>query len=158
MSVPDIDDVTFNVHFIALFSAKQNAIPVLMLHGWPGKQTQHDLEFRSKNQALTCLGNVMEFFPILNILQQKYTPDTLPYHIIVPSLPGYAFSSPPPLFKDFQIQDVARVMNTFMTQLGFGEGYVVQGGDIGSKVARVIAAEYDACKGVRRNTAKLQYH
>ena len=89
----------------------------------------------------------MEFLPIMNLLQQRYTPETLPYHIIVPSLPGYAFSSPPPLFKDFQVQDVARVMNTLMTQLGFDGGYVVQGGDIGSKVARVTAAEHDACKG-----------
>lgn len=92
-------------------------------------------------------GNFMEFLPTMSILQERYTPETLPYHIVVPSLPGYAFSSPPPLSKDFQLQDVARIMNTLMTQLGFDQGYVVQGGDVGSKVARVIAAEHNACKG-----------
>jgi len=82
----------------------------------------------------------------MTILAKEYTPETLPYHIIVPSLPGFAFSSPPPLDKDFQIQDIARFMNLLMSELGFGDGYVVQGGDIGSKVARVLAAEHEACK------------
>ncbi|KAF2099943.1 alpha/beta-hydrolase [Rhizodiscina lignyota] len=131
MPVPDTDGVTFNIHFIGLFSAKEDAVPVLFLHGWPG--------------------NILEFIPIISILQQRYTPETLPYHIIVPSLPGYAFSSPAPLFKDFQIQDVARVMNTLMEQLGFSDGYIVQGGDIGSKIARIIAVEHASCKAIHVN-------
>lgn len=34
----DIEDEgeTFNVHFVALFSKKQDAVPLLMMHGWPG--------------------------------------------------------------------------------------------------------------------------
>jgi hypothetical protein len=39
-------------------------------------------------------------------------------------------------------------MNRLMLQLGFGDGYAVQGGDIGSKVARVIAAKHEACKAI----------
>jgi hypothetical protein len=39
-------------------------------------------------------------------------------------------------------------MNELMTQLGFGGGYVAQGGDIGSRVARILAAEYESCKGL----------
>ena len=90
----------------------------------------------------------MEFFSVMKILSEQYTPETLPYHIIVPSLPGYAFSSPPPLTRDFQLQDVARIMNSMMAELGFSNGYVVQGGDIGSKVARVMAATYDEVKAI----------
>lgn len=90
----------------------------------------------------------MEFFSILEILSSKYTSKTLPYHIIVPSLPGYAFSSPPPLTQDFQLQDIARIMNLLMIELGLGGGYVVQGGDIGSKVARIMAATYDEVKAI----------
>jgi microsomal epoxide hydrolase len=71
----------------------------------------------------------------------------LPYHVIVPSLPGYAFSSPPPLNQDFRIEDVARIFDQLMQDLGFGQGYVVQGGDVGSKVARVMAVEHESCKG-----------
>lgn len=74
-------------------------------------------------------------------------PDELPYHIVIPSLPGYAFSSRPPLDKDFGIEDVARLMNKLMLGLGYGSGYVVQGGDVASKVARVIAAKHDECRG-----------
>jgi microsomal epoxide hydrolase len=78
---------------------------------------------------------------------ESYNFDELPYHIVVPSLPSYAFSSRPPLDKDFGIEDVARLLNQLMLGLGFESGYMVQGGDVGSKVARVIAAEHDECRG-----------
>ncbi|PVH81183.1 alpha/beta-hydrolase [Cadophora sp. DSE1049] len=122
---------TFTIHFVTFFSQRADATPILLLHGWPG--------------------SFLEFLPILSLLKARYTPETLPYHFVVPSLPGYAFSSPPPLDRDFRIEDVARVMNALMVDLGFGKGYVVQGGDIGSKVARVIAAEYDSCVAAHLN-------
>ena len=121
-------DDALDIHFIGFFSERQDAIPIVLLHGWPG--------------------SFLEFLPILSIAKGQYTPSTLPYHFIVPSLPGYAFSSHPPLNKDFRIEDIARFVNQLMLDLGFGSGYVVQGGDIGSKVSRVLAAEYDACKAV----------
>ncbi|KAH0040661.1 alpha/beta-hydrolase, partial [Aureobasidium melanogenum] len=88
----------------------------------------------------------LEFLPMLDKLRNKYSPDDLPYHVVVPSLPGYAFSSPPPLDKDFGIEDVARLMNQLMLNLGYGAGYMVQGGDVGSKVARVMAVKHGECK------------
>lgn len=126
---PIVDDGgrCYHIHFVALFSRKPDAIPILLLHGWPG--------------------SFLEFLPMLDLFSNEYTPESLPYHLVVPSLPGYTFSSPPPLDKDFRIEDVARLFNKLAIQLGFGEGYVVQGGDIGSKISRVIAAEHDACKG-----------
>jgi microsomal epoxide hydrolase len=90
----------------------------------------------------------MEFFSMLTILSDRYTSNTLPYHFVVPSLPGYAFSSPPPTNRDFQLQDVASIMNSLMVELGFGDGYVCQGGDIGSKVSRVMAAIYEEVKAI----------
>jgi microsomal epoxide hydrolase len=119
----------FDIHFVSLFSKKADAIPILLLHGWPG--------------------SFLEFLPMLSLISSQYTPETLPYHFIVPSLPGYAFSSKPPLDRDFRIQDIARLMNSLMTQLGF-EKYVVQGGDIGSKVARVLVAEHPSCVAAHR--------
>ncbi|KAK4692271.1 hypothetical protein P7C71_g4898, partial [Lecanoromycetidae sp. Uapishka_2] len=91
-------------------------------------------------------GSFLEFLPILSLLKEKYDPDTLSYHIIAPSLPGYAFSSPPPLDRNFEIQDIARLLNRLMVSLGFEKEYAVQGGDIGSKVSRVIAATQESCK------------
>jgi microsomal epoxide hydrolase len=93
--------------------------------------------------------------PIFQLLKDKYTPDTLPYHLIVPSLPGYAFSSGPGLDKDFGIEDASRVLDRLMSLLGFGDGYVAQGGDIGSRVARYLAATYHSCKGKIQSARSL---
>ena len=125
----NIDDELgdFHIHFVAMPSKRQDAVPLLLLHGWPG--------------------SFLEFLPVIDKLRKKYSPDDLPYHIVVPSLPGYAFSSHPPLDKDFEIEDVARLMNQLMLNLDYGAGYMVQGGDVGSKVARVMAAKHNECKG-----------
>lgn len=93
-------------------------------------------------------GSFLEFLPILSLFRDEYKPSNLPYHLVIPSLPGYTFSSGPPLDRDFGVKDVGRIMNELMTQLGFSAGYVAQGGDIGSRVARILAAEYESCKGL----------
>jgi microsomal epoxide hydrolase len=88
----------------------------------------------------------------MTLLRNKYTPSTLPYHIIVPSLPGFTLSSDPPLTRDWKVGDTARIMHKLLLSLGFGStGYLVQGGDIGSLVARVMAATYPECKGMHLN-------
>ena len=110
---------------------------------------QSTLQLKDKPSPI---GSFLEFLPILSLMKQEYSPSDLPYHIVVPSLPGYAFSSTPPLDKNFGLGDVACVMDVLMTELGFGNGYIAQGGDIGSYVARVLGAEYEACKGVHRKS------
>ncbi|KAL1856705.1 hypothetical protein Plec18170_003676 [Paecilomyces lecythidis] len=124
------------IHFVALFSEKKDAVPILLLHGWPG--------------------SFLEFLPMLQIFRDEFTPSTLPYHLIVPSLPGYTFSSGPPLDKNFTTHDIARVMDKLMKDIGFESGYVVQGGDIGSRVARVIAVDYESCKAVHLNVCFMR--
>jgi len=86
----------------------------------------------------------------MDVLRDRYTAQDLPYHIIAPSLPGYTLSSGPPLDKDFKAEDIARLMNKLMVGLGFESGYVAQGGDIGSYVARMLQAEYASCKAIHR--------
>lgn len=117
---------SFSLHFTALFSRKKDAVPVLFMHGWPG--------------------SFSEFLPMLDLLRTKYTADTLPFHAIVPSLPGYGLSSGPPTDRDFAPKDAARLMNRLMVDLGFGNGYVAQGGDVGYFLARRLSADYDECK------------
>ena len=89
---------------------------------------------------------------MLSLLRDKYTPENLPYHLIVPSLPGYTFSSPPPLDVDYDITACARLFNLFMTRtLGFAR-YIVQAGDVGSKIARALGSAYeDSCVAVHLN-------
>lgn len=90
-------------------------------------------------------GSFLEFLPIMSLLRKKYTASNLPYHIIVPSLPGFAFSSGPPQDRDFTTTDCAWVINQLMIDLGFDNGYVAQGGDFGCAIANVIAVKFEAC-------------
>lgn len=123
-----------DVHFAALFSARPDATPVIFMHGWPG--------------------SFLEFLPILDLLRQRYTPETLPFHAVVPSLPGYTLSSGPPVDRDFTLRDAARVLNQLMVDLGFGGGYVAQGGDVGYFLARIMSATYDECKALHGESGR----
>ncbi|KAL1899575.1 hypothetical protein Sste5346_002977 [Sporothrix stenoceras] len=124
----------FDIHFVGLFSKRSDAIPVMLLHGWPG-----------------CF---VEFLGILDRLRARYTPETLPYHLIVPSLPGYTFSSPPPIDKNINSDSAARIFHQLMTELGF-KSYLIQGGDLGGRIGRVVAANYAACKAIHLNTGPM---
>jgi microsomal epoxide hydrolase len=129
--VKDDQGIEVDVHFLALFSKKKDAIPIAFYHGWPG--------------------SILEFLGVLELLKKKYpSPEDLPYHVIVPSLPGYAFSSGPPLDQDYSIAQAAACLDKLMRGLGFSK-YLVQGGDLGSFVSRVQASTSDACVGLHLN-------
>ncbi|KAF9892940.1 hypothetical protein FE257_000532 [Aspergillus nanangensis] len=128
-----IEDI--NVHFAALFSEKPDAVPIVLIHGWPG--------------------SYLEFLPVLELFRDEFNPSTLPYHLIVPSLPGYVFSSGPPLDRNFTNDDSARILDQLMKGLGFSGGYVSQGGDIGSRVSRILAVDYESCKAAHLNFCPL---
>ncbi|KAK4449000.1 putative epoxide hydrolase [Podospora aff. communis PSN243] len=126
LNVPVDDTPAMDIHFLAMFSTNPSATPVLLLHGWPG--------------------SFLEFIPMLKLLREKYpNPADLPYHIIVPSLPGFGFSGPFPSDRDHGMESAAAVMDKLMSGvLGF-ENYTVQGGDIGSRIGRILAARHKAC-------------
>jgi microsomal epoxide hydrolase len=120
----------FTLHFLALFSSREDAIPIMLNHGWPG--------------------SFLEFLPILQLFKEQYTPETLPYHLIVTSMPGYGFSTPPPQDRELGALEVPKMFDELMRDLGF-EGYVAHGGDIGSRISRILAAEHEGCKAVHLN-------
>ncbi|EGR47257.1 uncharacterized protein TRIREDRAFT_64469 [Trichoderma reesei QM6a] len=123
---------TINIHFTALFSSNPDAVPIVFFHGWPG--------------------SFFEFLPMLSLLRDKYPDEaSLPYHIVVPSLPGYGLSDPPPAQRNFTTDDATWMMDHLLTQaLGF-TAYVAQGGDVGAYVAHFLARGYPACKAVHLN-------
>lgn len=92
----------------------------------------------------------------MSLAVKQYTPKTLPYHLIVPSLPGYAFSSGPPTNKSLETPRVARILDSLMSNLGFSAGYVATGGDIGSFVSRLLASEYPSCKAMQINFCAMR--
>jgi len=120
------DGYDFEIHFAALFSSKIDAAPLVLLHGWPG--------------------SFLEFVSTLEVLKAKYTPETLPFSVVVPSLPGYAYSSGPSIEKTYNVEGMSRVIDKLMIGLGFGDGYIAQGGDIGSFITRVLGATSESCK------------
>lgn len=114
---------------MGIFSSKEDAIPLVLLHGWPG--------------------SFLEFLPTLDLIQKKYQPAQLPFHVIVPSLPGYTLSSGPPQDKAWVAEDAARIIDQALKKLGFNQ-YVVQGGDVGCLVASLLGTMYDSVIGVHR--------
>jgi len=128
--IKDDEGRDYDVHFMALFSEKPDAIPIGFYHGWPG--------------------SFMEFLELFTLLKKKYSPKDLPYHVIAPSLTGYAYSSGPPVDLDFHLDRTTEIMHKLMLGLGFNS-YLAQGGDIGSMVSRTMATKYDECKGMHLN-------
>ncbi|KAI1127060.1 Alpha/Beta hydrolase protein [Nemania abortiva] len=103
-----------DVHFVHEVSGNSNAIPIILLHGWPG--------------------SFLEFTPLIDLLAPKNaTAANTTFDVVIPSLPGYGFSSPTPS-KDWDAHDTARVFNTLMTQVLGYERYAVHGTDWGSDV------------------------
>jgi len=120
------DGEIFDLHFAALFSEKEDATPIIFMHGWPGSWT--------------------EFAPMMDLLVEKYTLETLPYHVIVPSIPDYGLSyRPNELDKEVNMTTASEALNQLMVDLGFG-AYIAQGGDVGSFLARTMCGTFDECK------------
>lgn len=130
VQIKDDEGRDYDVHFMALFSEKADAIPIGFYHGWPG--------------------SFMEFLDLFTLLKKKYSPKDLPYHVIAPSLTGYAYSSGPPVDMDFHLDNTTAIMHKLMLGLGFNN-YLAQGGDIGSIVVKTMASKYDECKGMHLN-------
>ena len=119
-----------DLHFVALFSEKKDAVPIQFLHGWPG--------------------SFIEFLPMLDQIRKQYpSAKELPYHIIVPSLPGYTLSTRH-TDAEFSMEDSVAVLNQLMVNLGFSK-YIAQGGDVGSFCARLAAQNHDECVGIQLN-------
>lgn len=92
-------------------------------------------------------GSFLEFLPILTNVQKQYASDpaSLPYHLIVPSVPGYGFTKIS-VNKNMTVFDASRILNKLMVKLGFTQ-YIAQGGDVGSMITKTVVEEYHECIG-----------
>lgn len=105
---------------------------VLFVHGWPG--------------------SFFEFLPLLKLLREKYPDeDSLPYHIIVPSIPGYGLSDAPPMNRNFTVTDASYMLDHLMSKTLGIKSYISQGGDVGSFISRYNGYNSPNCKGVLIN-------
>jgi pimeloyl-ACP methyl ester carboxylesterase len=130
-TIPDpISKTDMTIHFTHTKSSHPSAMPILLIHGWPG--------------SIHEFNHVIE--PLANPPQGQQA-----LHVVVPSLPGFLWSSPPP--RGWTLRDTARLFNALMLHLGY-EKYIAQAGDWGMFVARELGANpaYNThCVGVHLN-------
>lgn len=86
------------IHFVHAKSKRDDAIPLILAHGWPG--------------------SFYEFNQVWGPLANPPSADLPAFHVVVPSLPGYGFSDWPPRSK-WTLQDSARVFDALMKRLGY---------------------------------------
>ncbi|KAL5532422.1 hypothetical protein ACEPAF_5992 [Sanghuangporus sanghuang] len=111
----------FDLHYIHAKSPRSDAIPLILLHGWPG--------------------TFFDFHRIIEPLTNPGKPDLPAFHVVVPSLPGY-FLSTLPRRSNMNIDHIATILNELMTTVLGYKNYVGQGGDWGSMILRMMGSMY----------------
>jgi pimeloyl-ACP methyl ester carboxylesterase len=115
----EIDGQT--IHFLHIKSPEPNAFPLILTHGWPS--------------------SVLEFIDVIGPLSDPRAhglDPKLAFDLVIPSVPGYAFSSPLAA-PGWDTARVARAWDALMKRLGY-DRYGAQGGDIGALVSKELGA------------------
>ena len=117
-SVTEIDGL--DIHFIHVRSKHQNALPMIVTHGWPG----------------SIIEQLKIIEPLTNPTAHGGTASDA-FDIVIPSLPGYGFSGKPTTTGWDPVR-IARAWVVLMQRLGY-KRYVAQGGDWGNAVTEQMA-------------------
>jgi pimeloyl-ACP methyl ester carboxylesterase len=116
----EIDGV--DIHFIHVRSPHEDALPLIMTHGWPG----------SVIELLETIGPLTD--PTAHGGQAEDA-----FHLVLPSLPGYGFSGEPAEIG-WNVGRVAGAWAELMERLGYTR-YVAQGGDVGAAVTDAMGRQ-----------------
>ena len=116
----EIDGV--DIHFIHVRSPHEDALPLIMTHGWPG----------SVIELLDTIG------PLTDPTAHGGRAEDA-FHLVLPSLPGYGFSGEPAELG-WEAGRVARAWAELMHRLGYHR-YVAQGGDVGALVTDLMGRQ-----------------
>jgi pimeloyl-ACP methyl ester carboxylesterase len=114
--VTEIDGV--DIHFIHVRSQHEDALPLIMTHGWPG----------SVIELLDAIG------PLTDPPDGKDA-----FHLVLPSIPGYGFSGEPAELG-WGTGRTAQAWAELMRRLGY-DRYVAQGGDVGALVTDMMGRQ-----------------
>jgi pimeloyl-ACP methyl ester carboxylesterase len=114
-----------DIHFIHVRSRHENALPLIVTHGWPG----------------SIIEQMKIIEPLTNPTAHGATAADA-FHLVIPSLPGYGFSAKPEK-PGWNPVTIARAWATLMQRLGYSS-YVAQGGDWGNAVSEVMALQQPA--------------
>jgi pimeloyl-ACP methyl ester carboxylesterase len=111
-----------DIHFIHVRSKHENALPLIVTHGWPGSIIEQLKIIDPLTNPTAHGGSASDAFDV-----------------VVPSLPGYGFSGKPTA-PGWTPVTIARAWATLMQRLGYTR-YVAQGGDWGNAVSEVMALQ-----------------
>jgi pimeloyl-ACP methyl ester carboxylesterase len=131
--ITEIDGL--DIHFIHVRSKHENALPMIVTHGWPGSIIEQMKIIEPLTNPTAHGGSASDAFDL-----------------VIPSLPGYGFSGKPTA-PGWTPVTIARAWATLMQRLGYTR-YVAQGGDWGNAVSEVMALQHPAgLLGIHTNMA-----
>jgi pimeloyl-ACP methyl ester carboxylesterase len=118
--ITEIDGL--DIHFIHVKSPHENALPVIITHGWPG----------SVIEMLNVVG------PLTDPTAHGGSAEDA-FDLVIPSMPGYGFSAKPTT-TGWDVPRIARAWIVLMKRLGYTR-FVAQGGDWGALITEVMGAQ-----------------
>jgi pimeloyl-ACP methyl ester carboxylesterase len=118
--VTEIDGL--DIHFIHVRSPHENALPIIITHGWPGSVIEMLNVIGPLSDPLAHGGDAQDAFDV-----------------VVPSIPGYGYSGKPGT-TGWDPVHIARAWIALMKRLGYTR-FVAQGGDWGAQITDVMGAE-----------------
>lgn len=117
---PGPDHDPLRVHFIWKKSPRENAVPLLLLHGWPSSP--------------------FEFSKVIIPLSEPSDESKLAFHVVVPSLPGFGFSDNPTK-PGVGVKAFGKMFHELMGKLGYPR-YLVHGTDWGGFIGRSMCVDH----------------
>jgi pimeloyl-ACP methyl ester carboxylesterase len=118
--ITEIDGL--DIHFIHVRSRHENALPLIVTHGWPGSVVEQLKIIGPLTDPTAHGGSASDAF-----------------HLVIPSMPGYGFSGKPTT-TGWDPAHIARAWVVLMKRLGYNK-FVAQGGDWGAIIVDVMAAQ-----------------
>ncbi|MFG2594772.1 epoxide hydrolase family protein [Streptomyces sp. NPDC048462] len=106
------------IHFLHRRSARADATPLVLTHGWPG--------------------SIAEFADVVDELADPKDADAPAFHIVAPSLPGFGYSDKPAA-TGWGTERIAAAWVELMGRLGYGR-FVAHGGDWGGVITTVLGS------------------
>ncbi|WP_232663148.1 epoxide hydrolase family protein [Pseudonocardia sp. TRM90224] len=110
------------IHFLHRRSARADATPLILTHGWPG--------------------SVAEFVDVVDELADPEDADAPAFHVVVPSLPGFGYSDKPAT-TGWGTEKIAAAWVELMGELGYGR-FVAHGGDWGGVITTILGSRFPA--------------
>ena len=118
--ITEIDGL--DIHFIHVRSDHEDAVPLLVAHGWPG----------------SVIEQLKIIDPLTNPTAHEASASDA-FHLVIPSMPGYGFSGKPAA-TGWGPEHIARAWAELMKRLGY-DRYVATGGDWGAQIVDVMGAQ-----------------